>query len=45
MHADDTAVLVSLLLQNGVAPDAINRSIAGPISVAVQIWLCREVKE
>ena len=45
MHADDAAVLVSLLLQNGVTPDTINRSIAGPISVALQIWLCGEVQE
>jgi hypothetical protein len=39
MHADDAAVLVGLLLQNGVTPDTINRPIAGPISVALQIWL------
>jgi hypothetical protein len=37
-HADDSAVLVSLLLQNGVAPDVICRSISGPISVALDIW-------
>ena len=32
MHADDAAVLVSLLLQNDVSPDTIDRSISGPIS-------------
>ena len=37
-HADDSAVLVSLLLQNGVSPDVIRRSISGPISVALDIW-------
>jgi hypothetical protein len=44
-HADDAAVLVSLLPQNGVAPDTIRRSIFGPIRVALQIWLCGEVEE
>jgi hypothetical protein len=39
MHADDSAVLVSLLLQCGVAPGAIKHSISGPISVALDIWL------
>jgi hypothetical protein len=34
-----------LLLQNGVAPDTIKRSIFGPIRVALQIWLCWEVEE
>jgi hypothetical protein len=29
-HADDSAVLVSLLLQNNVAPAVIRRSISGP---------------
>jgi hypothetical protein len=41
MHADDSAILVSLLLQNGVSPEAIKPSIAGPISVALDIWLGR----
>jgi len=38
-HADDSAVLVSLLLQNGVPPNTIKRSITGPISTALDIWL------
>jgi hypothetical protein len=38
-HADDAAVLVSLLLQNGVSPVTIRRSICGPIAVALSIWL------
>ena len=38
-HSDDAAVLVSLLLQNGVSPEAIRHSISGPISVALDIWL------
>ena len=38
-HADDWAVLVSLLLQNGVSPDVIKRSISGPIRTALDIWL------
>ena len=43
-HADDSRY-VSLLLQCGVSPKAIKHSICGPISVALQIWLCREVQE
>jgi hypothetical protein len=39
MHADDSAVLVSLLLQHGVSPDTIRRSISGPIRKALDIWL------
>jgi hypothetical protein len=38
-HAEDSAVLVSLLLQCGVSPKAIRHSISGPISVALDIWL------
>jgi hypothetical protein len=38
-HADDSAVLVSLLLQNGVSPSTIKRSISGPIRTALDIWL------
>lgn len=34
-HADDSAVLASLLLQFGVPPDVIRRSISGPIAVAL----------
>ena len=44
-HADDSAILVSLLLQHGLSADTIRRSIAGPISVALQIWLCAEAEE
>jgi hypothetical protein len=44
-HADDAGVLVSLLLQHGVAPDTIKRSISGPIRTALQLWLCGEVEE
>ena len=39
MHADDASVLVSLLLQHGVQPEVIRRSIAGPIRVALDLWL------
>ena len=35
-HADDSAVLVSLLLQNGVSPSTIKRSIS---RTALDIWL------
>jgi hypothetical protein len=38
-HADDSGILVSLLLQAGVSPEAIRHSISGPISVALDIWL------
>jgi hypothetical protein len=38
-HADDAGVLVSLLLQHGVTPSTIRRSIAGPIRKALDIWL------
>ena len=44
-HADDSAVLVSLLLQPGVSPAVIRRSISGPISKALDIWLCGRVEE
>ena len=44
-HADDSAVSVSLLLQNDVSPDTIKRSIAGQFRVALQMWLCGEVEE
>jgi hypothetical protein len=36
-----TGILVSLLLQNGVDPALIRRSLAGPIRVALQFWLER----
>ena len=38
-HADDSAVLVSLLLQAGISPKAIRHSISGPIRTALDIWL------
>jgi hypothetical protein len=38
-HADDAAVLTSLLLQNNVPARVIRRSIAGPIRKALDIWL------
>jgi hypothetical protein len=34
-NADTTAILASLLLQHGVAPEVISHSIAGPISIAL----------
>ena len=39
MHADDAAVLVSLLLQHGVSAAVIRRSISGPISRALDLWI------
>jgi hypothetical protein len=45
VHADDSAVLVSLLLQHGVSSAVIRRSISGPISKALDIWLCGRVEE
>jgi hypothetical protein len=45
VHADDSAVLVSLLLQNNVPPAVIRRSISGPVGVALDLWLCREAEE
>ena len=45
VHADDSAVLVSLLLQHRVLPVTIRRSISGPIGVALDIWLCGGVEE
>jgi hypothetical protein len=42
-HADDSAVLVSLLLQHGVPPIVIRRSISGPIRTALDLWLGRLV--
>jgi hypothetical protein len=38
-HSDDAAVLVSLLLQHGVAPKTIKQSISGPIRTALDIWI------
>jgi hypothetical protein len=39
LHADDSAVLVSLLLQHGVDPGVIRHSISGPIRAALDNWL------
>jgi hypothetical protein len=39
VHADDAAVLVSLLLQHGVPPSSIRRSISGPIRRALDLWI------
>ncbi len=36
-HAETSAILVSLLLQHGVAVDVIRHSIAGPIAVALDM--------
>jgi hypothetical protein len=44
MHADDSAVLASLLLQHGVSPDTIRRSISGPIRKALDIWFDEMVR-
>lgn len=41
-RADDSAVLVSLLLQNGVEVAAIAHSIIGPIRTALDLWLGRQ---
>jgi hypothetical protein len=34
-NAETAAILVSLLLQHGVAPEAIRHSITGPVAVAL----------
>jgi ribonucleoside-diphosphate reductase alpha chain len=34
-NANTAAILTSLLLQHGVAPDAIRHSVSGPIAVAL----------
>jgi hypothetical protein len=38
-NADTAAILVSLLLQHGVAPDVILHSISGPIAIALQTFM------
>jgi hypothetical protein len=38
-NADTAAILVSLLLQHGVAPDVILHSISGPIAIALQLFM------
>jgi hypothetical protein len=42
-HADNSAVLVSLLLQHGVPATIIRRSISGPIGTALDLWLGRSM--
>jgi hypothetical protein len=34
-NANTAAILTSLLLQHGVAPDAVQHSVAGPIAIAL----------
>jgi hypothetical protein len=34
-NADNAAILASLLLQHGVAPDVIRHSVTGPIAIAL----------
>ena len=36
-HAETSAILVSLLLQHGVEPETIQRSISGPIATALEL--------
>jgi hypothetical protein len=36
-NADDAAVLTSLCLQHGIAPDVIRHSITGPIAIALAL--------
>jgi ribonucleoside-diphosphate reductase alpha chain len=36
-NAETAAILVSLLLQHGVAPDTIRHSINGPIAIALEL--------
>jgi hypothetical protein len=38
-NADTAAILVSLLLQHGVAPEVILHSISGPIAIALQTFM------
>ncbi len=37
VNAETSAVLVSLLLQHGVAPQKISRAVNGPIAVALDL--------
>ena len=43
-NADTAAILTSLLLQHGVAPDAIRHSVAGPIAIALTELGARDAK-
>jgi hypothetical protein len=38
VHADDAAVLTSLLLQHNVSPADIRRSTSGPVDTALDLW-------
>jgi hypothetical protein len=38
-NADTAAILTSLLLQHGVAPDVILHSISGPIAIALRLFM------
>jgi hypothetical protein len=38
-NADTAAILASLLLQHGVGPEVIVRSITGPIAIALQLFM------
>jgi ribonucleoside-diphosphate reductase alpha chain len=38
-NADGVAILTSLLLQHGVAPDVILHSISGPIAIALRLFM------
>jgi hypothetical protein len=38
-NADNAAILASLLLQHGVAPEVIRHSITGPIAIALQTFM------
>jgi ribonucleoside-diphosphate reductase alpha chain len=42
VHADDAAVLASLLLQHGVSVAAIRHSLSGPIAVALDLLAGRQ---
>lgn len=42
LHAQDAAILTSMLLQHGVKPEAIAHSIAGPIATAIKMAGGRE---
>ena len=37
-HVETAAILVSLLLQHGVALDAIRHSISGPVAIALDLF-------
>jgi hypothetical protein len=41
-HAQNVAILVSMLLQMGVKPDAIRHSITGPIATLLEHVCCQQ---